>query len=104
MKMKVKERLECFTETSILTKLVVKAYSHLRIFHLSKNILIREIITNYYFDVQFYKDDLQTITPSKMSRQLRGFGISFSTNPHADVDSNGLEDLAIGKIKSFLCF
>ena len=36
-----------------------------------------------------------------MSRQFRGFGISFSTNPHADVDLNGLEDLAIGKINNF---
>ena len=50
----------------------------------------------------FKQDDLQTITPSKMSNDFRGFGVSFSTNPHVDVDSNGLEDLAIGKITFFL--
>ena len=33
-----------------------------------------------------------------MSSNFRGFGISFSSYPHGDVDSNGLEDLAIGKI------
>ena len=45
----------------------------------------------------FYIDDLQTITPSEMSSNFLGFGISFSSYPHGDVDSNGLEDLVIGK-------
>ena len=49
------------------------------------------------FVLSFNTDDLQTITPSEMSSNFRGFGISFSSYPHGDVDSNGLEDLAIGK-------
>jgi len=51
-----------------------------------------------------YIDDLQTITPSQLGcsnsfacpANLLGFGISFSTYPHVDVDDNGLEDLAVG--------
>ena len=54
-----------------------------------------------YFIFCFKPDDLQIITPAKMHNNFRGFGISFSTNPHVDVDSNGLEDLAIGI--SFFC-
>ena len=38
-----------------------------------------------------------------MRNSFRGFGVSFSTNPHVDVDSNGLEDLAIGNIIFFFC-
>ena len=51
-----------------------------------------------------YIGPLQTITPSQMScanslscdSTFRGFGNSFSSWPHVDVDNNGLEDLAIG--------
>ena len=39
-----------------------------------------------------------------MSNNFRGFGISFSSYPHGDVDSNGLEDLAIGKEIFFIQF
>ena len=61
------------------------------------------VVCNFLFSFNHIKqDDLQTITPSKMSNSFRGFGVSFSTNPHVDVDSNGLEDLAIGKITFFL--
>ena len=42
----------------------------------------------------------QTIKPSGPdfpgSNLMRGFGISFSTWPHSDVDGDGLADLAVG--------
>ena len=48
----------------------------------------------------FSTDDLQTISPKTIGNpSLRGFGISFSSHPHQDVDKNELEDLAIGIIK-----
>ena len=56
------------------------------------------IVVCYFTYFVLKQDDLQTITPSKMRNSFRGFGVSFSTNPHVDVDSNGLEDLAIGNI------
>ena len=51
----------------------------------------------------FSTDDLQTISPKTIGKpSLRGFGISFSSHPHQDVDKNELEDLAIGISKYLL--
>ena len=48
----------------------------------------------------FPADDLQTISPITIGRpSLRGFGVSFSSHPHQDVDKNELEDLAIGIVE-----
>ena len=48
----------------------------------------------------FSTDDLQTISPTTIGKpSLRGFGISFSSHPHQDVDKNELEDLAIGIVE-----
>ena len=63
-------------------------------FHL--NILNKFLRISVYFPT----DDLQTISPKTIGNpNLRGFGISFSSHPHQDVDKNELEDLAIGIIK-----
>ena len=42
------------------------------------------------------QDALQLIRPKTFNGNMKGFGISFSSYPHADIDGNGLQDLAIG--------
>ena len=55
--------------------------------------------TLHYFFL-FFSFVNQTIKPSGPdfpgANLMRGFGVSFSTHPHSDVDADGLADLAVG--------